>query len=779
MSRRYTLLYIIPLLASILSLFSCQSDDPVLSLVEWRLTATDNNDLRFANNSRYYQFTVCQEGTQDTALIITTDADWLTLTTDKLPTDGIVEFYATANKSINERSATIRFASTVTPEHTAVIVVRQQGFPMTASNDGDNDPQKDYGIGWGFNAYQDFQSSKSVVGKVINEQALLNFDSDTTFNSFQESVRGSQSLKVYSAHSLQEMSSTLTRTMESSVNILFYKKTTKRFEKVSTYSTAENLFAYARMTNTVASRSIDKGVLEYLAGRGETSIFTAQFREIYHRIVQAKGAERISLIKEMLTQYGTHIITEASIGGMIDYAVTFDRNIATTLEATSENYCSYFFGQRSKSESDKSQEYVTSSINNDYAIHISGGESKVRDKLLASAKSLKTGDHLNIDDLREWTASINYNCLYDEERRADLDIVDFHFLPIWKVFADKETQNAVFQQVIEMGANSNCAFSDEELGTDNYMISNIAQYDNFDTEPTATLVKVLYNNNVPIVEICNEYVPKIRTDKRITVFYPIKDGRTRIGQGIFPGDGEGNPPALLTFSEGDCYVNPIEGYGYNDRLTELYYLHGNLYTEDYGTALNRLRATRVRDQYLSLPSSQYPIVKIGAGYWSRAALKKVTSLNLSYAKQVGDVFFVRVFYDKGDRASPNCKEVFGDDRDELLGYRTKWYYPTKQDITDLYTYIGKNSKSMMKGQASGFEADFLGNYQIYDDFTNRSLDNYQTSYRGEYTFIPCREDRQADCISLTLSKGYQLGFAKQSASNYYPVRLFRTSYFRY
>ena len=94
--------------------------------------------------------------------------------------------------------------------------------------------------------------------------------------------------------------------------------------------------------------------------------------------------------------------------------------------------------------------------------------------------------------------------------------------------------------------------------------------------------------------------------------------------------------------------------------------------------------------------------------------------------------------------SPNCKEVFGDDRDELLGYRTKWYYPTKQDITDLYAYIGKNSKSMMKGQESGFEVDFLGNYQIYDDFTNRSLGNYQTFYREEYTFIPCREDRQSD-----------------------------------
>lgn len=683
MNRRYTLLYIIPLLESLLSLYSCQSDDPVLPPDDGRMTITNGK------------------------------------------------------------------------------------------------PQKDYGVGWGFNAYLDFQSSKSVVGKVINEQALQQFDSDTTFSSFQESVRGRQSFEVYSAHSLQEMSSTLTKTTEKSVNILFYKKTTKRFEKISTYSTSENLFAYARLTSTVASRSMDKGVLEYLVGEGETSIFTPQFKEVYDRIARAEGTERTRLIQEMLSQYGTHIITEASLGGMIDYAVTFDRNVATTLETTSENYCSHFFGRRSKSESDRSQEHVTSTNGGDYAINISGGESKAKERLLSTARGLEKGGQLNAEDLSAWAASINSNCLYDEERRADLDIVDFHFLPIWKLFADKELQNAVLQQVIEMGANSNHAFTDEELGTDNYLISNIAQYDNFGTSATATLVKVLYNGGVPIVEICSEYVPKIRTDKRITVFYPIKGGRTRIGQGIFPGDGEGNPPAMLTFSEGDCYVDPIDGYGYYDRLTELYYLHGNLYAEDYGTALNRVGATEVRDQYLSLPANRYPIVKIGAGYWCRTALKKVMSLNMNYAQQVGDVFFVRVYYEKGDRANPTCKEVFGNDCDELTGYRTKWYYPAKQDITNLYNYIGKNSKALLKGQASGFEADFLGNYQIYDDISGKSLSTYQTAYRGEYTFIPCREDRQADCISLTLSKNYQLGFAKQSASNYYPVRLFRTSYFHY
>ena len=95
-------------------------------------------------------------------------------------------------------------------------------------------------------------------------------------------------------------------------------------------------------------------------------------------------------------------------------------------------------------------------------------------------------------------------------------------------------------------------------------------------------MKVLYRDKTPIMEICSEYVPKIRTDRRITMFYPINNGRTNHGQGLFPGDRDGNRPAFVSFYQGQCYVEPIENYGYYDQVTKAYYMHGNLYERDFG-----------------------------------------------------------------------------------------------------------------------------------------------------------------------------------------------------
>ncbi|WP_289479434.1 hypothetical protein, partial [Klebsiella pneumoniae] len=78
-------------------------------------------------------------------------------------------------------------------------------------------------------------------------------------------------------------------------------------------------------------------------------------------------------------------------------------------------------------------------------------------------------------------------------------------------------------------------------------------------------------------EVCNEYVPAIRGDKRITIIYGIKNGRTFHGVGFFPGDGEGNPPAFLTFSDGDVYVKPIKEKDAFEKVDTVYYLHGNIY----------------------------------------------------------------------------------------------------------------------------------------------------------------------------------------------------------
>ena len=56
----------------------------------------------------------------------------------------------------------------------------------------------------------------------------------------------------------------------------------------------------------------------------------------------------------------------------------------------------------------------------------------------------------------------------------------------------------------------------------------------------------------------------------------------------------------------------------------------------------------------------------------------------------------------------NHENIYGTDIDSVTGKATKWYLPTLDDKKNLTDYLGRNHKSLMNGQPSGFDAEFAG-----------------------------------------------------------------------
>lgn len=143
----------------------------------------------------------------------------------------------------------------------------------------------------------------------------------------------------------------------------------------------------------------------------------------------------------------------------------------------------------------------------------------------------------------------------------------------------------------------------------------------FGQSNSSTLVKVGYHNQIPKVEICNEYVPEIRGDQRVNVIYPIYKEQTNIRRGIFIGD-KSTPPSEVMFDNvGGCYVRPLEGYRIGDKLSELYYIDGAFYTTNMGIDISDVKL-KFQDHYIDFEGgSKYAVVKIGSGYWTRQNIK--------------------------------------------------------------------------------------------------------------------------------------------------------------
>ena len=783
-------------------LIGCKDDnDDLPGQGSWSLEVTgedadgSRNEAVIDMYGRYYSIYTTQKGEPDAALLLRTESEWLTLMADTLPADGILQFLAEENGEARERTATIYVESASNPERQTVITIRQRSESSYGEND--SNPYSDFRVGYGFSAFDEFKSPRSVRGKVIDVSLLMLYDSDSTFHSTQEVLRGREDFTITNSWSLQEMSSKLTQEMVSTTKFLGVKKTTRRYKEVATKDVREQACVYARLQKTVATRSIDGGALRYLVNLPSGELphglpFTTEFKQAYDAIVNSSGEEQTKAIQAMLDKFGTHLVTEASVGCMMDMTLTFEKSESYDLESEAEQKSRSIFGRSSGKSSSSKTEHMTCNINNSNCIQIFGGSDTTRIALETQVNNLTNASQLSPTLVEAWMSSVSVGML--KNHRENLEVIDFHFIPIWELFTDSKISGRIQQEVIDMANRSDCSFTAAELSIDNYEIdlANPA-LTNFGTGSDASLVRLARVNDkdkTPILEICQEYVPKICSDRRINVFYPIFAGQTRIGQGLFPGDGQGNPPAMLTFSDGDVFVNPIEGYGYRDVIKKAYYIHGNLYTDSYEMGINRNHNLIVEEEWLNLFSHKgvdgrgnYPIVKIGSGFWSRCNATSKLGFATTYRGRSQssetvievngrDMLFANVF----DDLNPERTSI----RNFTARDSGRWNLPKSQDLIDLRKYIGNNTKSLFKNQMTGFDAEFAGYYGAYDLINNVSRDFYERLYANQFCFIAFRND-DSHGTALILSPDYTSSSKEftKDVKNWYPVRPFRNKIFRH
>ncbi len=821
---------IFPLLAvCLLALAACHDDDddyPTGGIL-WQAEVSEGDLLSAEHHYNTVGITLSGDVPAGATITLSTDADWLTLDADTLPSDGLFDVLPEANERGTTRDATLTLTCQADGSQRQVVLTQE-------GDDGSN-ADNDWHIGQGFSCFDDYMSEASLRKPVISVARLQALDYLSGVVSVQDAVRGEEDMEVYTARSLVEMQSVLTKTTETKVNALFYKKTVKRFTKVSTHSTSEQCYSYARINRVVGSRTMDEGNLRYLLHNKELVSsgdlpFTDDFYKAYRNITGATNdATRARAIRDMLNTYGTHIVVQASLGGAIDLVACYQRDDVTTLTETAETVSRKVFGRSSSSSSSSSESSVSSSFSAQGAITISGGSKAARTALENRVKQLSTGGSLSGTELDNWISTITSSAMNDGNQRKNLGVVSFRFIPIWDVFADQTISREVMAQVVGMAEQERNNFSDKELGFDNYRLPLTSALMDFSTSPDSTLVRLVYakpsgsSEAVPIAEVCNEYVPTVRADRRITVVYPIVNGTTRITQGLFPGDGEGNRPAWLVFGGSDVYVNPIDGYGSTDHLDTIYYLHGSLYPTDMGVPLRNVQLT-TQSHYLTLRyynyltlhyfywdnsnrtfyDVSYPVVKLGSMYWTRRNMNTTDAPQWSHEigwdrdlKDINYMLYARVAgydpkyddFDTGLDMLLLCefrnggsygvnKAVYSYDE----RWNRLWYYPRRSDLTDLQQYVGGHLKSLFAGQQSGFEAQFVGYYATYDVLSNDWFsDNHrELRYNGEQCFVVARDDWDEVTV-LIISPNYtwRQVIDDNDDRSLYPVRLCRDASFNY
>lgn len=760
--------------------FACSDDDFDAPSETPTPIELSEQQIEISSDGRYYSVTIKVDKADNSLQDIhaTSEADWICLESDTVSSNGRLTFYVKPNTGARSRDGIIML-NLLSQNAEITIHQRSEAEDDVNALNGDSITRKAR-VGYGYNMLIDYMNPECVTEPIIDYEKLVKAE-QTWGTIIAEEGRATQNLVYHSSYSIEEMSHWMSEQTTTEVDFLFINKSVKKFKSSSEYDMSQLTFGYSSLSKVVATRYIDEGKVQSIIRDGG-DIFTKDFSELYNQVNNNPTADNV---KQLVTKFGTHIVTYADLGGRLDYSVNF-RSEETSRE-TVEKYLKYKNGKLKENKETKEASHAIISSGDGLHFDIYGGTDAAINSLKNHANTKDRYGQVDMGVLGQWLNSIKAS---DPQ---SISLVRCIMQPIWQLFSNKQARIEIINHILALAYSEAGEVGTrlQELGLDNYYKLDITdEMLRFGNDANSTLAKLVYYNNIPKVEICNEYVPELRGDRRVTIFYPIFRQQTNIRRGIFLGDSE-NAPAEVTFdNEGGCYVRPltteIEGYHPGDLLNTLYYIDGAFYPSSLGIKIPPYTMT-VRDEYLRLfnhngidGNGNYPIVKIGCGFWTRMYVDSKLGFLNENGRRAEDIYDVHgrnvLFAEVFNYAEADAMNI----SNFTIHDKNHWYLPSSNDMNALLQYVGKNPKALFKNQMSGFEVDFCGYVVRQDVLTGTRPDDIDIGYVDQLCLIAFQDDNSYG-TALLIKPDYTWETAPitQRFKNRYPIRPYRRQNYKH
>lgn len=601
------------LLLTLLTGFTACQDDDVID--ETKLEAgpvsisIPQNPWHIPSRADFYMFLVESQGYAWTA---STESDWLTLdTTQGLHGSTYLRFSVEENTEPFARMAVITVADSQNPDEFRLQVrIRQSGY-----NDEDNatltgDMLKKHRMGYGYDVMKDYASDESFSDSpILDYEQVVKLEEEKNMLIISEDRRHYQEIETFSGNTLTELSSELTKSMTSGGTFLGCGKITNSSTSVFRSKTIEQSCGYIRLKQITSSRTIDLGALAAEATSDDSPLYSKEFREAIRNMKSVGDASNI------INTFGTHIVSSADLGGSISLEVLISREQSVEKEHTVKTVTKKVFGKKTSSSSSTYDSYVEQNgLDYQASIDCTGGT-------VAAQNAIKA--YIDRKEQVPSSAIINWQNTFQDDpaetQNYNVGMVGCQLAPIYTLINDP-TKRAWMEEAYNQYTNTQVIKTE-----DTPVIIDITSAQQTWKNDKHKRVLIGKSDNTERVLLANEYVPTIRTDKTVTVAYPILNGKAFYYSGVFVGD-ENHAPGFVRWlganpvyepSEEITADNPTYSNLFNSEtksLNKLYIYNGgvNILPPEENNA-SRLVSLQPFEKYKCY------FVKVGTYLWSEKA----------------------------------------------------------------------------------------------------------------------------------------------------------------
>lgn len=509
---------------------------------------------------------------------------------------------------------TVVFPANEAQNQTVTIEQKWKG-EMPTNADPISKTNKIYAVGYSYDATGYYASPNSVKAEVFDTSKLIS-KGKLGLNSPEVTKEDN----VVTGSSITELTNKLAVKAEANGGFGKFKAEAQASFNMD-YAKSNNYeYAIAYLDLAVYTASFDL-TLGQLVGK----YMTDEAYEDINGETRMYASSRKDGLKNLIRDYGTHVVMSATLGGRVRYSMQVDiSNITTAYDVEAYAKASYsgMFGSGSASVDDK---FKTSYEQNKSKIatklDVLGG-----DEILS--KKLGSLDGFNKANLDAWVESCR------EDNMALVGFLPGSLVPLYEL-VDQEIYPERYNELKNYMENGIAAdYSSYDCGT-------VTEFEVPSFNSSGTLIKDVNVGGQWVGQVCEEYIPNINRASRVTVVYPVVNNTPRYNMGFFLGN-DTHKPARVSWDGTNAAV-----YEYADLdfgAVNKLYLRGASISPELADGTEPRKGT-VKDEYLSAFTRDYILVKIFDNIWMREdyqATRKGSGYNLTdkeYTTNGGNIFY--------------------------------------------------------------------------------------------------------------------------------------------
>lgn len=391
--------------------------------------------------------------------------------------------------------------------------------------------------------------------------------------------------------------------------------------------------------------------------------------------------------QRLISDFGTHVIVEAGLGGRLRRSLQVNTSeITSAYDVKAFAKASYDGVVKAEASVDEhfKQSYKENAKHIRLTMSVLGGD---------EALATKLGDEktFNAKNYEAWKESVT------KDNMALVNFSSESLVPLYEL-VDREAEGGEdrYKALKKYMTDGSVAadFSTYECGTVTEF--TVPSFEN--AKYNETLIKDIYLDGQWVGQVCNEYIPNINRDKRVTVVYPVVNNKARYNMGFYLGDGKSHKPARVSWYGTNVSVEAYEELDYEAATTV--YLRGASVLPKLPEGTTALKAEKPRDEVLEMTDYKYPLVKIFNNVWIR---EPYHSLNVGYKDEYKCIVDGKTFIVPFNRYKYN--EFL---TSALPVIPAGWRVPTVDDCRDMIDKLANNGFSqpvtaVVYGGVTGFE----------------------------------------------------------------------------